>query len=51
MELNVLYPAEEEKEYTNSTYLIVSRVAYLIGVPQKIFENEFEPPKIEIYNE
>ena len=31
-------------------YDIVSKVAYLIGVPKKIFENENEPPKIEIYN-
>ncbi len=29
---------------------IVSRVAYLIGVPKRIFENEAEPPKLEIYN-
>lgn len=30
-------------------YEIVSRVAYLIGVPKRIFENEVEPPKLEIY--
>ncbi|OON84739.1 hypothetical protein BXO88_15830 [Oribacterium sp. C9] len=31
-------------------YDIISKVAYLIGVPKKIFENENEPPKLEIYN-
>ena len=31
-------------------YDIISKVAYLIGVPKKIFENENEPPKIDIYN-
>ena len=30
-------------------YDIISRVAYLIGVPKRIFDNEHEPPKIEIY--
>ena len=32
------------------TYDIVSRVAYLIGVPKRIFDNEYEPPKPEIYD-
>lgn len=31
-------------------YEIVSRVAYLIGIPKKIFDNEHEPPKIEVFN-
>ena len=31
-------------------YEIVSRVAYLIGVRKWIFENENEPPQIDIYN-
>ena len=26
--------------YENSTYMVVSKIAYLIGVPQTIFENE-----------
>ena len=34
----------------DSTYELVSKVAYLIGVPLRIFQNEHEPPKIEIYN-
>jgi hypothetical protein len=37
--------------FKNSTYTIVSKVAYLIGVPLRIFENEHEPPKLEIYCE
>ena len=31
--------------YENSTYMVVSKVAYLIGVPKAIFENEHEPPR------
>lgn len=30
---------------------IVSRVAYLIGVPKRVFDNEQQPPKLEIYNQ
>ncbi|NLZ36894.1 MAG: NYN domain-containing protein [Clostridiales bacterium] len=41
----------DEGRYSNSTFDIISRTAYLIGVPKRIFENEFEPPKIEIYEE
>ena len=36
-----------KKEYHNSTYAVISKVAYLIGVPQRIFELEHEPPKLE----
>ena len=43
------YEEDERIQYKDSTYDIVSKVAYLIGVPKKIFENEHEPPKIEIY--
>lgn len=35
--------------YENSTYHIVSLFAYLIGVPTRIFDNEYEPPKKEEY--
>lgn len=41
---------DEHFRFKDSTYAIVSKVAYLIGVPKHIFENEFEPPKIDIYN-
>ncbi len=36
-------------DFENSTYMVVSKIAYLIGVPKKIFENEYEPPKLEHY--
>ena len=35
--------------YHDSTYEIVSIAAYLIGVPERIFLNDHEPPKIEDY--
>lgn len=49
-------PATDDKitydkiTYKDSTYEIVSKVAYLIGVPKRIFENEHEAPKLEIYH-
>jgi len=45
-----LFTEDERILYKDSTYDIVSKVAYLIGVPKHIFENEFEPPRIEIYD-
>ena len=42
-------PVEDKATYKDSTYEIVSKVAYLIGVPRRIFENEHEPPKMEVY--
>ena len=42
--------SEEDKiTYKDSTYEIVSKVAYLIGVPKRIFDNEHEAPKLEVY--
>lgn len=35
----------------DSTYEIISKVAYLIGVPKRIFEKEYEPPQLEIFNQ
>lgn len=40
---------EEKIVYRDSTYGIVSKIAYLIGVPKRIFENEHEPPQLEMY--
>ena len=41
---------EEEKiVYRDSTYELISMIAYLIGVPKRIFDNEYEPPKAEVY--
>ena len=34
----------EQIAYKDSTYELVSKVAYLIGVPLRIFQNEHEPP-------
>ncbi len=43
--------SEEDKiTYKDSTYEIVSKVAYLIGVPKRIFDNEHEAPKLDVYN-
>ena len=43
--------SEEDKiTYKDSTYEIVSKVAYLIGVPKRIFDNEHEAPKLDIYD-
>lgn len=36
-------------DYHNSKYNIVSLVAYLIGVEKRHFENDHEPPRLEIY--
>ena len=41
--------AYEGTAYKDSTYELVSKVAYLIGVPKRIFENEHEAPQLEIY--
>ena len=42
-------PDDEKIVYMDSTYELVSNIAYLIGVPKRIFENEHEPPKLEIF--
>ena len=35
--------------YKDSVYDLVSEVAYLIGVPKRIFENDFESPQLSVY--
>lgn len=35
--------------YKNSTKVIISTIAYLIGVKKQIFENEHEPPQLDVY--
>ena len=40
---------EQPHQYKDSTYEIISKVAYLIGVPKHVFENENQSPKLEIY--
>ena len=36
--------------FTESTYDIISKVSYLTGVPQRIFDNQHEPPQREIFD-
>ena len=43
------YVEDERIQYSDSTYDIVSKVAYLIGIEKKTFENEHEPPELEIF--
>ena len=33
----------------NNVYRNSSTVAYLLGVQKQIFENEYEPPMIEVF--
>ena len=40
---------EDKIIYKDSTYELVSKVAYLIGVPRGIFENEHEAPQMEVF--
>lgn len=49
--INEMFSSYEDEriQYTDSTYDIVSKVAYMIGVPLRVFENPHEPPKLEIY--
>ena len=47
--LNVVEYAGEQIAYKDSTYELVSKVAFLIGVPQRIFENEHEAPQLDVY--
>ena len=38
------------RDYENSTYTVVSKMAFLLGVEKRHFENEHEPPKMEWYD-
>lgn len=40
-----------QKDYHNSTHHVISKIAYLIGVPERIFEQEYEPPKMEHFRD
>lgn len=51
MDTNVVQvPDNDNVVFSHSTYELVSKVAYLIGVPKRIFENPYEAPKMEIYD-
>lgn len=41
----------QPQNFKENTFDLVSKVAYLIGVPKTIFENEYEPPQLDIYNQ
>lgn len=38
---------DDRAAYKDSTYEIVSKVAYLIGVPKRIFDNNMKPQKLK----
>ena len=44
-------PLPARAPHKDHTYELVSKVAYLIGVPLRIFENEHEPPQLELYDQ
>ena len=41
---------QPEAEIYGEQFEIVSRTAYLIGVPKRIFEKDHEPPQLDIYD-
>jgi len=42
-------PVQQHREFENSTYHVVSKMAFLLGVEKRIFENVHEPPQLEWY--
>ncbi|MCL2754773.1 MAG: hypothetical protein FWD35_03515 [Oscillospiraceae bacterium] len=46
---NTLHSTSQQVAYMGGTFAIISTVAYLIGVPERIFVNDSEPPKIEVF--
>ena len=38
---------QDHERYRNSTYLLVSKVAYLIGVPEQTLTSDRVPPKMK----
>ena len=48
MNNNILAGGIAPNDYGN-TYELVSKVAYLIGVSRRIFENENEPPQMDVF--
>ena len=43
-------PAPDTRDYS-STYTVISKVAYLIGVPKKFFEAEYAPPQLQTFDQ
>ncbi len=48
LDMNTLLE-NERTLYKDSTYELISQIAYLIGVPKRIFENEYESPKLAVF--
>ena len=48
MEVSILdeESSKDREQYKNSTYLIVSKIAYLIGAPEEILTSDRVPPKL-----
>lgn len=42
---------KQPKNFKEDTFELVSKVAYLLGVPKTIFENDYEPPQMDIYDQ
>lgn len=52
MEVCVQENEKDQQQYKNSTYMLVSKIAYLIGVPEQILQGERVPAKMrETYEE
>ena len=49
MDIAISSDSNEKKIYQDSTHELVSKIAYLIGVPKRIFENIREPPEQEVF--
>ena len=43
-------PAPDTRDYS-STSTVISKVAYLIGVPKKFFEAEYAPPQLQTFDQ
>ncbi|MCL1882025.1 MAG: hypothetical protein FWF76_07610 [Oscillospiraceae bacterium] len=48
-EIDSRHTPAQQIAYAGNTFAIISIVSYLIGVPERIFANESEPPKIEFF--
>lgn len=45
------YISQHQYSPKSSVYRIVSTVAYLLGVRRQIFENEYEPPEMKVFQD
>lgn len=46
-ELSTTQARRPYTDFENNTYIVVSKVAYMLGVPVSIFENIHEPPQLD----